>query len=183
MNHASARSRVATTEAACRRKARIAFHNFSISAGNIPPVKCRNGVCEPLWIVCLQNPHRHARCAVERNECRRQAAHESLRADAEIFASTRCCGLKGVHHERPSCAAWRVPGSVSRRGQKCGRLGGCERDGAGFVEEQHITSPAASTARPLLARTLRWSSDPCRRCRWRHKPPMVVGIRQTQKRV
>ena len=57
---------------------------------------------------------------------------------------------------------------------------GCRGDGAGLVEQQRATSPAASTARPDMASTLRRTS--------RSMPampiaessaPMVVGIRQT----
>ena len=60
------------------------------------------------------------------------------------------------------------------------RLAVAERDRAGLVEQQRLTSPAASTARPLIARTLRWTS--------RSMPaipiaessaPIVVGMRHT----
>jgi hypothetical protein len=66
-------------------------------------------------------------------------------------------------------------------GTKTSALAVAEGDGAGLVEQQVSTSPAASTARPDMASTLRCTrrSMPAMPMA-ESRPPMVVGIRQTR---
>jgi len=64
-----------------------------------------------------------------------------------------------------SCAAsassCSPPGHATQR-LELGRLPVAERDGAGLVEQQRVDSPAASTARPDIASTLKRTRRSCR---------------------
>ena len=76
--------------------------------------------------------------------------------------------LLGEHHDRPAlgvssdrldnCAASASCSALTPGRNELGRLPVAERDGAGLVQQQVLTSPAASTARPDIASTLRCTS-------------------------
>jgi hypothetical protein len=70
---------------------------------------------------------------------------------------------------------------AARRRQERGRLPVAERDRARLVEQSTSTSPAASTARPLVAMMLAWimRSMPAMPMA-ESRPPIVVGMRQTR---
>jgi hypothetical protein len=86
----------------------------------------------------------------------------------------RLVGQRG-HQGRSASSARLTPGA----GMNLGRHAVAVGDGAGLVEQQVSTSPAASTARPEVASTLTWSSRSMPAMPMADsRPPMVVGIRQ-----
>ena len=110
---------------------------------------------------------------------------------AAQIAAAQIVLLLGEHDDR--AAFWRFVGERSelrrvgqslladiRGGNKLGGLAIAQCDGAGLVEQKVFTSPAASTARPLMASTLYCTrrSMPAMPMA-ESRPPMVVGMRQT----
>ena len=156
----------------------------STSAGNRPPANAFTASAAPLRIFLPSTSTPLIRVCAEKAMKRALGiSARFLPRRPNCFARTTMLRPSGV--SSASEASWAASASSSTLTPFAGRNSVACRSPSVIVpvlsRSRTLTSPAASTARPLIARTFFWTSRSIPAIPMAEsRPPMVVGMRQTR---